>query len=346
MTNNGEIKKTPHQHKRLSIFFRRAAVGLIAVIVIAGLSRAMTTFMQTRQQLSTLITDTQALQQQVLETTMQLNRTEDSVRSSKINLDALSTHVAHAQQEQGYQSNDWLLLKARYYLELSSINAEWSDNPPTTLALLQAADALLATLHDPRVFPVREAIAQEITQWQAIAPQDITGLLIQLDAAQQAVNELNVKTSLSLSPAGTTAVETPTPASTWRARLDATLNQLSHLVVIQHHQDANQPLLTPAYANLLRENIRLNLQEAQWAVIQHSPDVYQQSLRQAIQTMKRGFDLKNPVTQSLIQQLTVMQTIPLSKAKPPIGQSLLLLNQVIESIPQHPITSPTTGEQP
>ncbi len=346
MTNSDEIKTIKRKRNHLETFFRRGAVVLIAVIVLAGLSRAIVTVMHTRQELSTLIASTQALQQQVSETNHRLNSAEEAVRSSKKNLDALTTHAANAQLERGYQNNDWHLLKARYYLELSSINAQWTENTPTTLALLQSADALLATLHDPRVFPVREAIATEILEWQAIPPLDITGLLTQLDAAQQAVYHVQVKSPLSLSPLAPLAEPIKKAPKTWHDRLETTLNQLDRLVVIRHHEDVNQPLITPAYTALLRENIRLNLQEAQWAVIQHHSEVYQCSLAEAIQTMKRVFDLKNPLTQSLIQQLTVMQHIQLSRAKPAFGQSLLLLNQVIESIPQRAIESPITGEHP
>ncbi len=66
------------------------------------------------------------------------------------------------------QKQDWLLLKARYYLELAQINAHWSDDQQVTIALLQQADALLRTIPDQQLFTVRQAIAQEITQLQVL----------------------------------------------------------------------------------------------------------------------------------------------------------------------------------
>ena len=347
MTDTHETKTTTPKRKstRLVTFFRRSAVVLIAVIVLASLSRAIVTAMQTRQQVSTLTTDTRALQQQQADTQTQLNTTQETLLSSKKNLQALSTHMATAQLERGYQSNDWLLLKARYYLELSTINAQWSDNAPATVALLQAADALLATLHDPRAVPIRQAIAEEIAEWQAIPPLDITRLLTQLDAAQQTIDRLTVKVIPSLSPPPSPDIAQK-PSKTWRDRLQATLHQLEHFVVIQHHDEAIQPLFTPAYESMLRENIRLNLQEAQWAVIKHNSKVYQLSLTQAIDTMKRAFDLSHPITQSIIRQLTVMQKLQLHRAKPAFGQPLVLLNQWIESMPNRTVEPPAVNEPP
>ncbi|HBI21003.1 MAG TPA: hypothetical protein DDY37_00180 [Legionella sp.] len=333
MTDTNEIKTTARKRTRLVKFLRRSAVVLIAVIVLASLSRAIVTAMKTRQQVSTIAAETRVLQQQQVETQAQLNSTQETLRLSKKNLHALSAHIATAQLEHRYQSNDWLLLKVRYYLELSCINAQWSDNAATTVALLQAADAQLATVHDPRVFPVRQAIAKEIAEWQALSPVDITGLFTQLDAAQHIIDRLKVKKmpSRSLPPSSELAQKS---SKTWRDRLEVTLHQLEQLVVIQHHEEAIQPLFTPAYESMLRENIRLNLQETQWAIIQHNPAVYQLSLTQAIDTLRRGFDLTNPITQSLLQQLTTMQKTQLHQAKPALGRSLLLLNQWIESMAQ------------
>lgn len=348
MDTDETITTTPTRKRaRFVTFFRRLAVVLVAVIVLASLSRAIVTAMETRKQVSTLTTNTRALQKQQAETQTQLNTTQETLLSSKKNLQALRTGMATAQLERGYQNNDWLLLKARYYLELSTINAKWSNDAPTTVALLHEADALLAILHDPRTTPIRQAIAEERAEWQALTPIDITGLLSQLNASMQTMDRLTLKTIPSFSPPSPPSSEsTQKTATTWRDQLQASLHQLEHLVVIQHHDEAIQPLITPAYESMIRENIRLNLQEAQWAVIQHNEAVYQLALNQALESMKRVFDIKNPMTQSLMRQLTVMQDIQLHQAKPAIGKSLLLLNQWIESIPNRTPELPLAGENP
>lgn len=98
-------------------------------------------------------------------------------------MDSLNKELQTAMKQKLYQNNDWLLLKARYYLELAQINVHWSDNFNTSVALLQQADALLKGMNIPKIFTIRQTIAKEIAQLKSISVVDITGILSQLDAA-------------------------------------------------------------------------------------------------------------------------------------------------------------------
>ncbi|WBV63406.1 uroporphyrinogen-III C-methyltransferase [Legionella pneumophila 130b] len=68
-------------------------------------------------------------------------------------MDSLNKELQTAMKQKLYQNNDWLLLKARYYLELAQINVHWSDNFNTSVALLQQADALLKGMNIPKYLP-------------------------------------------------------------------------------------------------------------------------------------------------------------------------------------------------
>ena len=48
--------------------------------------------------------------------------------------------------------------------------------------------------------------------------------------------------------------------------------------------------MSPLYESILKESIRLNLQEAQWAILNNNPAVYQLALKQAITNLKRTFN--------------------------------------------------------
>ena len=252
------------------------------------------------------------------------SRTYSNLQSQmqKINNDLQTALQQHLDQKQ-----DWLLLKARYYLELAQINAHWSEDQQVTISLLQQADDVLRTIPDEKLFTVRQAIAQEITQLQGHAKIDIAGLLSQLDAAQNVTANLPIKQPHS---AQTINNETPKNLSPWRQKLQESLNVLEKLVVVRRNEEDIQPLISPLHQTLLRDSIRLNLQQAQWAILQNNPKIYDLSLTQALQTIKRSFDESEQSTQALIQQLQTLQQEKLVAAKPTIGQSLSLLNQLIE----------------
>ncbi len=338
--NNAETPLSSSHHKsaaRRPSLARKLALTLLSLIIIASIAYALyKNQQQLTNQIQKLTSEVITVKQQQTDARALFDSNFGKLGSiqEKLNdrLDGVSKNLSQALQEHWYQNNDWLLLKARYYLELAEINAHWSDNTQTTSALLQQADDLLANLHEPELYIVRQAIAKEMTQLQAIPTIDIVGLLAKLDAAQQLLTDLPIKNPFTLtnaSPSSVTATN-KTP-SAWRERVQNSIQLLEKLVLIRHHDEAVEPLLAPEYESVLRETCLLNLQEAQWAVIQRNHDVYKLSLTQAINTIKRTFDLQAKNTQTLLQQLNELQQTQLDSQKPTTGESLLLLNHLIAS---------------
>ncbi|ARG96546.1 uroporphyrinogen-III C-methyltransferase [Legionella micdadei] len=242
-------------------------------------------------------------------------------------LQTMNKDLQSAMQQHLYQKQDWLLLKARYYLELAQINAHWSSDQETTIALLQQADALLHNIPDQQLFTIRQAIAQEIIQLQALPKIDTAGLLSQLDAAENAVTNLPIKKPFN----STQVKQGDESTSPWRQKLQESMSILEKLIVVRHNDEDIQPLLSPLHQSLLRDSIRFNLQEAQWALLQNNPKIFRLSLAQALREINRTFDENAVATQALVQQLQNLQQEKLETITPTINQSLNLLNQLIES---------------
>ncbi|HAU1354623.1 TPA: uroporphyrinogen-III C-methyltransferase [Legionella pneumophila] len=247
-------------------------------------------------------------------------------------MDSLNKELQTAMKQKLYQNNDWLLLKARYYLELAQINVHWSDNFNTSVALLQQADALLKGMNIPKIFTIRQTIAKEIAQLKSISVVDITGILSQLDAAQAAINNLSIQSVVDQQEVLNHITKSEESGKTgWRNRLQDSVNFLEKLVVIRRHNENIQPLISPLYESAIKENIRLNLQEAQWAILNNNPAVYQFALNQAIVNLKRVFNESSQNTDVLIKQLSTLQNVKLTQEKPVVGQAIPLINQMIDN---------------
>ncbi len=329
-------------------YTRTGVLTLLTLMIIAGFSGALYINLKLGQKVNALALEMYALKQQQQQTKTQLDSTHKSLLSAQLTLNdklgSLSKSLSSAMQEHLYQNNDWLLQKARYYLEMVEINAHWSDSTHTTIALFQQADALLVNLHEPQLFTIRQAIATDIAKLQTIPTLDIAGLLAKLDATQHVITTCPSKNPLALTKTKTLPNATIKTPATWREQLQASLDLLKKLVIIHHHNEAIQPLLTPEYETLLRENIRLNLQETQWAVLQKNQAVYDLSLTQAIDNITMAFDQNAASTQTLIEQLHALQSTQLKSETPPLGQSLWLLNQFIESKRDASKKMPVSGE--
>lgn len=266
--------------------------------------------------------------------------------SMQESMSTLNKQIHQSLNQTAFQKQDWVLLKARYYLELAQINAHWSGDQQTTSALLQAADDILKVISDQKIYSVRQAIAQELSQIKAIPIIDIAGIMSQLDAAQTAISELPVKNSLNQFTSNTeSSTSVKSTGSSWRDKWQDSLRILEKLVVIRHYEGDIQPQLSPLHQALVRESIRMNLQQAQWAVFQNNPVIYQQSLKLALTNINRTFEPTAPATQALIKTLQNLQQINLMPMKPAIEKSLPLLNTFIESKTKSAVQPSTATEE-
>ncbi len=311
---------------------------LIALIAISGAVYSIYTNQQLNQkttaEIKTLLIQVDSLKADQLDAKKRLETTEllakQSETSLKNELDALKQQVQVTLKQSLYLSKDWVLLKARYCLELAQINAHWSDNSATTIALLQQANRLLASLQDESSFSVRQAITKEIAQLQSIPSIDIAGLLSQIDAIENLIIKLPLKpVVVSLGP-NTTPTNESNP-SAWRKYLKESLGLLQTLVVIHRHDETIHPLPSPAYESMLHNSILLNLQQAQWAILQHHEAVYQRALTQALQEINQTFEPNTSTMNLVTRQLKTLQQTHLIQPKPLLDESLSLLNQLIET---------------
>jgi uroporphyrin-3 C-methyltransferase len=234
-----------------------------------------------------------------------LTKTMDGIAALKIN-----------------QDQPFLLRQAQYTLELAKMNTQWSNNPNTTLVLLQGADSLLKKLPDPRLETIRKSIHADMTTLQSASPIDLPAILNQLHKTQAALDQLPFK-PLEFKPE-------PTQAPTnWHDRLQASLKLLEKLVIVQRRNDHTSPLLSPLYQAILRERIAANLQQAQWAVLQNNALIYQQSLKEASKGIHHCFATDNPATQALLEDIKQLQEVSLTPQTLHITEALSDINKLI-----------------
>jgi len=226
-------------------------------------------------------------------------------------------------------SDDWRLYKARHLLELAQINASFSQDSEQTEALLRSADAVLAPIHNPDLVPVRQKLAEDIKAQHKAATLDTTGAFIKL---QSAIDET---WSLPIIPLPEPKPE-PEPTTNAPQTLKAhVLKSLNHLVTIKHHDEPLKPTPTLAYEAMLRQAVRLNLEEAKWALLQKNEAIYQAALTNAIHYLEQTFAANAASTKQVLTMLNEMKDIKLIDAAIMPTDALKSLNQVIQRSNHH-----------
>ena len=201
--------------------------------------------------------------------------------------------------------------KAMYYLDLAQINAQWSHNITATMHLLLAADQILANSQHPNLSNIRLAIREDLKTLEQIPPIDTIGLLSKLSTLDQKITQFSIQSN-TVTPKSMQSSKT----ASWRDNLQDNMQQLRGLISI-HYQDTTwlEPF-NPDYLALLRENIRMNLQQAELAVVEQHQALYQLALSSIEKSLCTGFNPNNPKTQALLnevhdlQKATVVYPIP------------------------------------
>lgn len=198
---------------------------------------------------------------------------------------------------------------------------------PLVAALRQAEERLLRA-NQPRLEPVRRAIARDLDRARAASVADVASLSIKLDEAVRLVDELPLLSAAEprrdltrgnalARPAPAAASAAPSPASAasaggegagaWFARefgnagrllADSAWSEVRSLVRITRIDHPEAMLVAPDQAFFLRENLKLRLLNARLALLARQFDSAQADLRWVQGAIDRYFDRSARRTQA------------------------------------------------
>lgn len=206
----------------------------------------------------------QRLEQQLAETRLQLNSQGERLRQL-----ASSTRT------------DWLLAEAEYLLRLANQRLLTERQTASALALMTTADGMLRDLDDPALFPVRKALAADITKVRMAGVVDREGIYLRLDALIQAIPNLqSPMREQATSEADALPANLPwyqrLLENGWRA-----LVKMSGIVRVERLDQPLAPVLLPSEQQLLQLNLRLALEQAQLALMREEQSLYDASIARA-----------------------------------------------------------------
>lgn len=236
--------------------------------------------------------------------------------------------LAELSKEQSADSRDWLHAEAAYLLRLANQRLQLERDVSGAAALLRTADKRLVEADNPALVPVRRAIAAELAALQGVPRVDRTGLYLALNAEQEQIAGLPLAQDIEEFTADTTIAEAP--SGSWQQQLAKVGSELKDLVVVRHHDQALEALITPEQESYLRQSLRLVIEQAQVALLKEEQGLYEASLAKAITLLKGYYDLDDSGVQSVIASLTQLKGKSIHPELPDISASQQALAQFIE----------------
>ena len=270
----------------------------------------------------------EAERSQTLESTLSELRSELDTYRSDVD-ETLDQVLAQLSQEQETDERDWLHAEAAYLLRLANQRLQLEGDVDGAAALLNTADARLVDADNPALTSVRREIANELAALDAVPRVDRTGIYLALNAQQERIAGLRLSQEVEGRPA-TSGIEQP-PSGTVQRQLARFGAELKDLVVIRHHDEALETLITPEQETYLRQSLRLVLEQSQLALLKEEPELYEASLDKALGLLNGYYDTGRDETQSVINRLQELKQTEVKPELPDISASQQALANFIEN---------------
>jgi uroporphyrin-3 C-methyltransferase len=309
--------------------YGKAGLGIIiilcAVIVFLGIyAFGMYRLIGVNKQLAvaTAQMNTQLMQNQKDIQALQKAQTDAEQSGQRLQDDFTQqqTALAEIKNIQQTKNDDWTVAEARYLVNLANDNLQIGDNIPLVINLLQTADQELQGSTNPKLLPLRKALAADLATVKAIPTVDFTGVYLRLSALNDQVDKLPLPTKR---PDGILSTSADISQAVWWKRgLQNTWAALQKIVVVRYNQPGVRPFILPDQQEFLYQNIHAMFEQAMSAVVHRQPEIYRASLLQAQQWIQKYFLADAPETQAQLKALTELQSINIRPALPNVTASL------------------------
>ena len=199
---------------------------------------------------------------------------------------------------------DWYLSEATYLARLASQRLQTERGTKNPLALLQKVDSILVEIDEGGMLAVRAAIAADITALRLAGEIDIEGIVLELNALAVQIDELpmiqlSVNSSASNQDSDDNGlanlVVDESLSQRWSALIDEFTQSLGQLVQVKQRLQPIERVLSASEESVVRNNVRLLLQQAANAALREQQSIYDLSLKRAQQWLTQYFQMNSSV---------------------------------------------------
>lgn len=231
------------------------------------------------------------------------------------------------------QERGWQLMEVKHLQRMAAHRLRLMDDPDGALRALGAADEILAELGDPRLLPVREAIAAEVQALEDMARPDIPGIALRLERLASDLRPIPLKgqvpqdIGLGAEDRGLIAGEGADAESPWWMQAYAEIRAaLAEHISIRRHAEPIRGLPDAEVELFLRQLLTLRLEAARIAVLRRDDAEYQRHLAGATELLDEHFDAAAGA--SLRERLEALKAVTLRPEPPDISGSFTLLDEL------------------
>lgn len=274
-------------------------------------------------QLSTALDSINASTGELDQQSGQLNQTLGTLQKQ------LSEQQAELDRYSVNDRDDWLLAEAQYLLRMANQRLIMANDVGAAQALLGSADTILLELDDVRLHEVRAAVASDLAAVRAVPRVDVEGTYLRLAALIEQAGKLVI-----FQLPEQEAAPPQQPADTWQARVrqgyEAALTKLSNYIIIRRRDVPMQALMDPQWEGLVRQNLRMLLEQAQVSLLSGNETLYRESLERAQHWVGEFFESDEAAARAMSLEITQLTDVDVATQLPDISNSVQALDAVMK----------------
>lgn len=226
----------------------------------------------------------------------------------------------------------WLGQEAVFLTRLAGQRLLVARDVDAALALLEQADALLRDTGEPKFEGVRLAIARDRAALAAVPRVDQVGFYATLSGLIDQVDKLQLEFEAPSAQAEVTA----SPSAGWWTQATsgwrAALAKLSDHLIVRRRSDEIAQLMTPEWAALARQNIRMLIEQAQIAMLSANQPLFERSLQRASGFVALFAEQDPERVSSVVRTLDALRSETIAPELPELTETRSLLEGEVERL--------------
>lgn len=279
------------------------------------------------------------------QTVEQLNQTIAQLQQQIAGLQRNVTAQGNRLSQLGNASReDWQLAEADYLLRLANQRLMLEQDSRAALGLLQEVDKIIRNVDMPDLYGVRQQIARDITALKLAETVDREGLYLRLRALEEQMVKLNIQPQFDLAKRDAAAAQSQADngevgEAHFRSSWQNFVNFIKGSVRIRDGE-VDPILLSPQSETRFRQSLRLNMEQAELAVLRADDTVYKDAINHARQLLL-DYGVENQQRQVILRELDALGQENIKTELPDLSASQSALRNFIDKM--HKVSSGQPG---
>ncbi len=224
------------------------------------------------------------------------------------------------QQEQAIlsrtQHNAWKISEIQYLINLAQTCLKGTRDIKTAIDLLTLAEKNVQTVNDPTLHALQEALNNDLTALKNVSLPNLSALWSEITLLIEQSTTLPLRDTLLQKQDPSRSFNSASAKhNSWKQTLSASIQEIMALVKVRHHAKPLEPLLSETQQAIIKENLRLLLEQIRFAILITETTIYRQAIQDAEQWLTEYYDDIVEV-KNILNTLTTLKKINLRPELP------------------------------